>query len=420
MHYAAQAILDARKGPLEPNTEQPPAKLADIIEQVDGILLRYVAFPKDSLAILCAFWVANTYTYQAFRYCGYLALRSATPSCGKSLALELIATLSQGRPPITTMPTAAVLYRSESKILILDEVDNLRNADREKFSDVIGVLNSGFKSDGMVQRTNKQSLKVENFPAYGPKAFAGLERLSDTLTSRSFQIQMERSTKKMPRFNMRRFDTDADTITRNLSAWADRNQSRIEATYDRLPDEIPELVGFDHRFQDIAEPLLVLASFADAERPSEPLLRPRLITALRDAAGRRDISTRERQLLAFLGLVVPFLQGKEDVFIETDTLLERCTEREEFSFDRERGGRALSGFLKNFDLSPRHSPTGGKRGYLFTREWLETWQTRYQGGEQSASDGIPPLFAVKPSETLSQSGDEGLFHTSNEGEPKTQ
>jgi len=416
MHSAARAIIDTR-GPLELGAEPPKAKLADTIEAVDGILRRYVAFPKDSLAMLGAFWIANTYTYQAFRYCGYLAFRSATPSCGKSLALEIIGALSQGRPSVTTMPTAAVLYRSESKVLILDEVDNLRNADKEQFSDVIGVLNSGFKSDGTVLRTNKQSMKVEKFSTYGPKAFAGLERLSDTLTSRSFQIQMERSTKKMPRFNMRRFDTEAATITSDLSAWADRNQPRLEATYDRLPNEIPELVGFDHRFQDIAEPLLVLASLADAERPSGPLLRPRLIAALKDAAGRREVSTRERQLIAFLDIVEPFLGAKDEVFMETDTLLERCTEREEFSFDRERGGRALASFLRNFDQSSRHSSTGGKRGYLFTREWVTTWRTRYQvtdqGGEKTASDSIPPFVAVKTSETYSHSGDDGLFHASN-------
>lgn len=423
MHSAAQAVLDTRKGPLEPGDAPPKATLADSIEQMDGILRRYIAFPKDSLAILVAFWIANTYTYQTFRYCGYLAFRSATPSCGKTLALEIVAALSNGRPPIEVTPTAAVLFRSEGKVLILDEVDNLKNTDKEKLGDVLAVLNSGFKSDGVIRKTNKQSMKVETFSTYGPKAFAGLERLSDALTSRSLQIQMERSTKRRPRFTMRRFDPQADALRCALTAWAERNHDRLETIYDRLPDETPELAGYDHRFQDIAEPLLILAGSADIERPDGPLLKPRLLAAFKDAAGRREPSTRERQLLAFLDLVEPFLQGKDEVFIETDTVLERCGEREEFSFDRERGGRALAGFLRNFDLFPRHSPTGGKRGYGFTREWVTTWRARYhgvtQGGENGASDAIPPLFDVKASETRSQSGDEGLFHASNEGETKT-
>ena len=34
-----------------------------------------------------------------------------------------------------------------------------------------------------------------------------------------------------------------------------------------LPDELPQLREFDDRFQDLAEPLLVIASLADEERP---------------------------------------------------------------------------------------------------------------------------------------------------------
>lgn len=394
MHSDTQAILETRKGPLEPGLD--PVPLADLIEKIDGILRRYVAFPNDSLAMLCAFWVGNTYTYQAFRYCGYLAFRSATPSCGKSLALEIISALSCGRPSVEIIPTAAVLFRSDDKILILDEVDSLRNRDKEKFSDVMAVLNSGFKVDGAIRKTNKQTFRVEKFSTYGPKAFAGLERLTDALTSRSFQIQMERSTKKMPRLNMRLFDAEAQMIRDSLATWADGNQPRLEAAYDRLPNETPDLARFDHRFQDIGEPLLVLASLADVERPSSSPLKPRLLEAFRAAAGRREVSTRERQLLAFLDIAEPFLQGKEEVFLETATLLELCAEREEFSFDRERGGRALAGFLRNFDQSSRHIASGEKRGYLLTREWVETWRKRYQvtdqGGAQSASDTYPPMF----------------------------
>ena len=41
----------------------------------------------------------------------------------------------------------------------------------------------------------------------------------------------------------------------------------LVAAYDDLPDQHPDLERFDDRFQDIAEPLIILATMADAERP---------------------------------------------------------------------------------------------------------------------------------------------------------
>ena len=90
--------------------------------------------------MLIACWVALTYCFQRFGYCGYLALRSATPRCGKTKLLRLLAHLVKGAPiSITTCPTAAVLYRRFGTVLLLDEVDRLRNRDNEAYGQVIGV-----------------------------------------------------------------------------------------------------------------------------------------------------------------------------------------------------------------------------------------------------------------------------------------
>ena len=46
--------------------------------------------------MLIAVWIAGTYTFERFRYCGYLALRSATPRCGKSLLLRILSQSPMG------------------------------------------------------------------------------------------------------------------------------------------------------------------------------------------------------------------------------------------------------------------------------------------------------------------------------------
>jgi hypothetical protein len=62
--------------------EEPQAilpLLSDLLDETAHLILRYTHLPVASLAMLCGCWIALTYTYEHFRYCGYLALRSATP-----------------------------------------------------------------------------------------------------------------------------------------------------------------------------------------------------------------------------------------------------------------------------------------------------------------------------------------------------
>jgi hypothetical protein len=273
------------------------------------------------------------------------------------------------------MPTPAVLFRSTSPVLLLDEVDKLRNADREQYGEVMAVLNVGFEQGGVIERCNKSTFKVERYFVYGPKALAGIEGIADTLADRSFQIQMERSAQRMRRFNVRKLDDLFVQLRAGLQGWADHYGAQIADTYDDLPDQLDCLAGFDDRFQDIAEPLIVLATLADAERSEGPKVLPRLLDGLKAAAGRREPSGREQQLLAFLDIAAKKLEEADTVFIRTAELLADCAVIEDLAFIET--GRKLAGLLKHFDLSPSFNPHKTERGYWLTRVWVETWRGRY-------------------------------------------
>ena len=379
------ALLELKQvaaSPLEPsslNEESPPTlpRLADLLDQTGHTINYYCRLPNASLATLAASWIALTYLYDSFRYCGYLALRSATPRCGKTRLLRLLALLALDTPAITTTPTAPVLFRSQRKVLILDEVDRLRNADKENFGAVLSVLNVGFEKGSVVERTEKAkggNFEVRAFPVYRPVALAGIESLADTLSDRTFQVQMERTPDRMPRFSARVLDDLTGQLRAGFQAWAECHREKVEMTYDALPDEVDTLKGFDDRFQDISEPLMVLAALADNERPEGPAVLPRLLEGLTTAAGRREPSGRERELLAFIEVDEPLLNGGTETFLSSATVLDLCKEREELS--RLETGRALAGFLKHFDLYPK-SHSGKARGYVISREWLITWSARY-------------------------------------------
>ncbi len=184
---------------------------------------------------------------------------------------------------------------------------------------------------------------------------------------------MERTVERMPRFSVRLLAELADQLRAGFQVWAMSYGNEVEAAYDKLPDELPDLKGFDDRLQDIAEPLLVLAALADNERPGGPAVLPRFLKGLHAAAGRRELSGREKELLAFLEIVQPQLGGEEEVFIASGALVGQCQEREELS--RIETGRALATFLKHFDLSAKSN--GRVRGYVIRREWTTMWEARY-------------------------------------------
>ncbi len=361
--------------------DPPPARLADLLDESAHLIVRYARLPVPDLAVLCACWVALTYSYEHVRYCGYLALRSATPRCGKTRLLRIVAMLCVGNPKVTTTPPAAVLYRRTGKVLVLDEVDNLRNADKENYGLVLSILNVAFEAGAVIERTETKTkdFHVKEWPVYGPKAFAGIEGLADTLSDRAFQIQMERTPDRMPRFSLRLLDELADQLRAGFARWSEEHAGELESAYDHLPDELDSLKGFDDRFQDISEPLVCLAALADEERPEGPAVLPRLLKGLQAAAGRREPSGRERQLLAFLEIVDGLLTGSEEVFVGSSVLLEHCQKREELS--RIETARALAGFLRHFDLLPGFNSKKTERGYTVSRQWIEEWRRKYSDRE---------------------------------------
>ncbi len=373
------ALLEqVAKSPLGPpslHDEPQPARLADLLDELDGLIRRFVKLPNPALAVLIALWIAGTYSFHHFRYCGYLALRSATPRCGKTLLMRLLSQLANGSPSITSIPTPAVLFRSTRPVLLLDEVDKLRNADKEKYGEVLAVLNCGFEAGAVIERCKKNTFEVESFTVYGPKALAGIEGIADTLADRAFQIQMERSAHRMPRLNLRKMDDLFVQLRAGLQGWADDYGAQITQTYDDLPDQLDCLDGFDDRFQDIAEPLIVVATLADSERPEGPAILPRLMAGLKAAAGRREPSGRERQILAFLDIAATKLGTVDEVFVRSADLLTDCAVIEDLAYIET--GRKLAGLLKHFDLCPSFNHAKTERGYWLTKTWAETWRGRY-------------------------------------------
>jgi hypothetical protein len=152
--------------------------LADVLEKIADVIQFFCALPHRDVAMLLACWIANTYTYRLFRHCGYVALRSATPRCGKSRLLEMIGGFSQGAPSLMTFPTPAVIFRTAGKeVLLLDEVDTLGERDKQAHGAILQVLNAGFQrglwSNAWACQKRKR-VKLKSLKSMAPKHSPGL------------------------------------------------------------------------------------------------------------------------------------------------------------------------------------------------------------------------------------------------------
>lgn len=351
-----------------------PNKLADLIDEIDNQLRYYVELPSSQLSILITCWIVNTYTYECFDYCPYLTLHSAGPGAGKSVVLEFLSMLALGNPQIATDPSAASLYRNPSKVLILDEMERLGSKDKVLRGNFIEILNSGFKKGGGVLRCDLgkgKGFPTERLSVYGPKAFAGINALNDTLAHRAYMIRMRPVDIRKPRLSLRTFGETATRLRKDLESWSVRQRGDIEKAYSALPKEEAHegLRSFDNRYQDISEPLIVLAEVADRERTEGPLVLPRLLEALHVAY--RDRDKREKVFLPkeLFDIIEAQLKGNARLFIPSETLFNECQKSGSFKWLKSK--RGLAGLLKRFGLFPRESPTGKVRGYMITKEWLE-------------------------------------------------
>jgi hypothetical protein len=253
-------------------------------------------------------------------------------------------------------------------------MERIGSKDKAMRGNYIEILNSGFKKGGAVlraDRTKEGTFPVKSLSVYGPKAFAGINTLNNTIAHRSYMIRMKPTHGKKPRLSLRTFGEIAERLRINLGSWALGHKDEIEKGYCALPKEEAHagLSSFDNRYQDISEPLIVLAEVADAERPEGPPILPRLLEALHVAYKSREGKEKTVFLKELFGIIEARLDGNEQRFVPSAMLLEDCRRCKDLTWLKSTKG--LARFLKRFGLGPRESSDGKCRGYMLGKEWLD-------------------------------------------------
>jgi hypothetical protein len=242
--------------------------MSDLSQLLDGVQVfvrRFVVLTHEQ-AVAVALWVFHTHAFAAADTTPYLSVSSAEKRSGKTRLLEAVELLVRQPLPTANISDAA-LFRAIAELeptLLFDEVDAIFGAKARDREDLRGMLNAGYRRGAVARRMGgANNTKLEAFPVFAPKVFAGIGDLPDTIADRTIRIRLEQRLREeqIERFRRRDAEVDAEPIFQALASLAAFHVETLACARPELPDEL------DDRAQDVWEPLLAIADLAGAGWP---------------------------------------------------------------------------------------------------------------------------------------------------------
>lgn len=233
-------------------------KLAALLDRVDEFVRRFVIFDSEHEPVALTLWCALTYNFECFEVCPYLAVTSPEKRSGKSVMFDVLGALCCN-PWKVINPSAATLYyklRVSTPTLLLDECDALFSKAETPTTELIrGILNAGNHRGTTVPRMVGQGskMRLEEFPVYCPKAFAGIGKIPDTIADRSIPIRLRRKRRDEPVARFRRSLVGAEAQELAAELEAVMTSIKVREFVEDLPNELGD------RAQDSWEPLIAIA-----------------------------------------------------------------------------------------------------------------------------------------------------------------
>ena len=222
---------DLQGRPLEWQDPEPwpePVNGAALLNEVASLIRQYLYMPEPSVDAV-TLWIVHTWLHDKLEISTFLNLTSATKRCGKSLLMEILATLVARPLAVSGQITSAALFRTielHEPTLLLDEVDTYFRGDPQ----LLGIFNGSQRRDSAgVIRCVGEDHEPRNFNTWCVKALSGIRSLPDTVLDRSLVIQLERrpvNLGDLPRWRDRDQQNIKD-MRRKLARWVGDNAPSI-------------------------------------------------------------------------------------------------------------------------------------------------------------------------------------------------
>jgi hypothetical protein len=355
---------------------------AAILDEVEQVYRRYVAWSNDHQAIAVTLWTAHTHAADSSDTTPYINIESAEPESGKTRTLEVAEQLA-ARAWMLVEPSEAAMFRKierDHPTLLLDEVDALWGRKADGREGLRALLNAGYRRGATVPRCvgDGAAISVQDFPVYGPKALAGLAgKLPRTIVSRSIPIRLRRRAKgeQVERFRLAHAAAELTPLRLRLAAWVQLVTPDLEAADPEIPEALSD------RQADCWEALLAIADAAGGDWPK------RARAAAVELHGHDPAADPSTGVLLLGHVLEAFMDAKDDR-LRTADLLRALVDREDgpwaewWAGDVAKGetkgpAAKLAKMLKPYGVKPKvlDFPKGKARGYEL--EAFDEAATRY-------------------------------------------
>lgn len=346
----------------------------DSVALVERFVRRFLILP-DIAYLPVVLWIIATHAAAAMECFPYLALLSPTKRCGKTRVLEILELLSANPYRGTSISPAALFRMLETPTtLLLDELETLNHKNvSETQQTILQILNAGHRKDTTVARCEGKKNQLRYFPVYGPKAFAAIRELPDTLLDRSIVVEMQR---RLPSDSVERFlramaRYQSEPLRLSLKQYAQEHLEDIGSAYEHAVRS--DLKFLSDREADLWIPLFAICAVYAPDRIEE-LQRSAETLSRRKQAEDND-EKLETKLLMDLKTSWPEVRS----WWETTLLIEELyglpeSPWREFNLNP----RRLARMLRPFGVGPQRFRDDRQvqlRGY--SRESLEVVWKRY-------------------------------------------
>ena len=278
-----EILVPAHKVYLENGSVIVPSGISEnatdgISDDVYNYLERFILIEKEDLLLLSAY-ITYTWLYDRVSTAPYLWILGGYGTA-KSRIGELIGLLSFNTTFLGTAVTPANIFRMQNEIrgtLIMDEMD-MDFSDRK--SPFVQILNGGYKSNGVVYRSESHKGKQfvpTPYSSFGAKAVISREEpKDDSLKSRSFLIRTQK--------------VDKHTLNKNRIPLNINAESRKQA--EQLRNRLIE-----YRFKYYRKvPYSVNMSFSDSISPRAEQLISSILSVLPNSMNGELVNVLETHL----------------------------------------------------------------------------------------------------------------------------
>lgn len=345
----------------EVNPWENPVNIAEVLDEIEKTLRRFVFFQRDEDVYTVSLWTAMTWLSALLAITPYLGIRSPEKGCGKSTLLKLISKLVY-HPLAASNCTAAAMFRMlELHVLtmLIDELDTFMQYNPE----VLNVFNSGHSREmAFVLRCVGDDAEARAFNTFGAKAYGMIGNATDTLESRSLPVILfpkieEDEIEDLNLTEMHEVVTALQTLARKLARWANDNAQAVLAVK-------PDMKGTVNRKRDNWRPLFQIAEFAGHG----------WLDKARKAAGLKEVSEEKSANRQFLEDVRNIFLKRDVPFIPSNVLLADLHAQHESGWKHYGKGRDgmtqndLGIFMKGYGVKSSRDYLGGSRlrGYYWS------------------------------------------------------